>query len=314
MIIYMDKLTFDQINDWAELRQDPIKNQQTHSVVEHLGRKYSVESFHIQYSFKDQRDLFLATLKKAYEFVYHHFFTRGVNSEETAGSIREDLWSSFRGFREIHYYTEMIQNDLDCCQSLVTSPSLSLAYLTKNSSLYECDCDLRRTSSHKRSQNEKQLIDKLTKQFPLPHTEPLTLCSIGSAGCFEELVIHAQLVKLGYKVNWILVDPIYYEQNQPNEHRIICDFKKFAKMISPDIEVQVQRDGIETIDSFKTTGTSPNAFLMLDSDLEGEWYQDHSEQSDPKPLARVLVERIREHAKTAPTILAYLSQKESFVN
>lgn len=52
------------------------------------------------------------------------------------------------------------------------------------------------------------LVLSAVKQF-FPKKETIRICVIESGGCFQELVIHALITKIGKAVHWVLVDPRY---------------------------------------------------------------------------------------------------------
>lgn len=149
-------------------------------------------------------------------------------------------------------------------------PNSSKSRMKDYPNIFECHClpQLSRDKTNKRLQMEDAFIKTVQEKFPLPRKEPITLSSIASSGCFQELVLHAKLIKLGYSVNWILVDPMYYEDSKsPEQNPTYKEFVSLVKSISPDSQCEPSRDYEELF--AVPHGLKPDVFMAIDVDLYG---------------------------------------------
>jgi hypothetical protein len=141
----------------------------------------------------------------------------------------------------------------------------------KDYSIFECHCVPQLARLKKADDKRKKFVEELIKlmkeKYPLPREEPIKICSIASGGCFQELVVHANLVKLGYKVDWCLGDPFYYKSENLETHPTIADFSKLIKSMSKETEIKVSYDFQAFFSEYKKL--KRDIFLLIDSDLRG---------------------------------------------
>lgn len=188
---------------------------------------------------------------------------------------------------------DLVSNPQSCL--IRPNPGSTKSIMKGHEHIYECSCKsffVRSGNeiSDLRLKMENSLIRKIKMKFPLPQEKPITICSFASAGCFQELVLHAKLTDLGYKVNWVLVDPIYFEpqkgdvskpiQGSPESHPTIKQFTNLISEISksskdkPTCEVYsdykqiLKREGGGFLK--KEPKVSPDVFLLIDSELNAE--------------------------------------------
>lgn len=177
---------------------------------------------------------------------------------------------------------EMISERESLMHALTTNPASllnegrgPLVSMIDQPPISECSCKVQFSRGRKgpldvRKILENSLVQKLQESSLFSKEKPLLICSIGSGGCFQELVIHARLVKEGYQVNWVLADPIYSENSEkPEEHPTIQQFTHLARQISPETAVQIQEDGLNAISEFAKEGRAePDIILFIDFDLQ----------------------------------------------
>lgn len=92
----------------------------------------------------------------------------------------------------------------------------------------ECHCcgELSREPGYDNYRNiAENLIVSAVGQF-FPEKDPIHICSIGTAGCFQEFVIHALLAKIKKTVHWTLVGGATES------------FTTFVKTVSPNSTVE----------------------------------------------------------------------------
>lgn len=84
------------------------------------------------------------------------------------------------------------------------------------------------------------------------------IVSIGAGGCFQELILHAQLTnKEGYKVNWTIVDKECQAQT-------VKDFQFFAKILEPTTYVtHIAEMGEEYLEKF-VEGSEESSLVHLE--------------------------------------------------
>lgn len=88
----------------------------------------------------------------------------------------------------------------------------------------------------------------------------LTLCSVGSGYCLQELQLHARLKD--YRIRWILIDCVYktYFDSQHKSETLV-EFEILAKSIRPDTQVEYFHDDE---DYFKLENSRPDVILLID--------------------------------------------------
>ncbi|SRR5581483_3117102 len=120
--------------------------------------------------------------------------------------------------------------------------------------LGECHCCLNmgRNSRHAFT---KSLAEKIQEHFP--EKKEITVVSTGPGASFHELTIHAYLADLGYKIQWILVDPILCEIS-----RTVPRFKMIADWITPD--TSVERVCKKADEFFNSPIPQADVFLFID--------------------------------------------------
>ncbi len=138
---------------------------------------------------------------------------------------------------------------------------------------FECACcpAFDRTKSLVRKRTEEILIGKIQEKYPLNQKKSLTICSIASGGCFQELILHAKLTLLGYQVNWVLVDPAYFSEGASSD--TACKdaaeaFKAFTKEHTPKTQVTIAYDSDQIFSHLRQGDLKPDIFLSIHSDLE----------------------------------------------
>jgi hypothetical protein len=103
----------------------------------------------------------------------------------------------------------------------------------------ECHCipqfsRPKETRSDARQMTEEALSDLIAAK--LPKSETVTICSIASGNCTEELFLLTKLVGKGYdKVKFILVDPYYFDSRGTSA---LKSFTKYAKEICPKVKIE----------------------------------------------------------------------------
>ena len=133
---------------------------------------------------------------------------------------------------------------------------------------FECACcsTFDRTKSLVRKRTEEILINKIQEKYPLNQKKSLTICSIASGGCFQELILHAKLTLLGYQVNWVLVDPAYFSEGACKNAAEA--FQAFTKEHTPQTQVTVAYDSDQIFSHLRQGDLKPDIFLSIHSDLE----------------------------------------------
>lgn len=86
--------------------------------------------------------------------------------------------------------------------------------------------------------------------------EELTLCSIGSGGCFLELDIHARLSS-DYKIKWVLIDLDYERKPTPAQ-----EFEIVAKFINQETRAEIFTDPDKYFK--KDAPPKPDAIIAVD--------------------------------------------------
>ena len=156
-------------------------------------------------------------------------------------------------------------------------------------SLCECHCfaSVDRSASayrlNPRVQLEKQLTLKIKEMIQLgkiDKSKPLLLCSLGPGGLLEELIIHANLAKLGLEIHWILIEPYYFEQSSVKKNMApLADFYSYASALSSKHKAPPPRfyavngslhctQGL--IDQLRSHTPNPFVWLAIDADEMGE--------------------------------------------
>lgn len=135
----------------------------------------------------------------------------------------------------------------------------------------ECQCidgfkreEMRTGIPNCRQIAEDAMIKMIQEKFPLRDHPTVTLCSIASCYCAQELVVHAKLIQLGYKVNWLLVDPIY---ETPVGKHILHDFHQAVKLLNGKQRTEfAYLKSVEelTEKTLKEVGMKPDVFFAID--------------------------------------------------
>lgn len=156
-------------------------------------------------------------------------------------------------------------------EALTTIPRslLNRGVMKAYPSISECHCciglsrDINKFSDI-RKRIETKLVQAINNKFP--KNQPLKILSIASGGCFQELVLHALLVKSGYTVHWTVIDPTYFDSKSS---KTVEDFEKLVKEISPDSKVKAWYDmeGIFAEYQRENSPDLPQVVLAIDADL-----------------------------------------------
>ncbi len=110
------------------------------------------------------------------------------------------------------------------------------------------------------------------KTSPIRRKKELCIYSIGAGKCFQELEFHAKLAALGYKVNWVLIDPCY---EQPSGVKALEEFWRRIRAIVPDSELWCTFSKClpveEMVKKLRDTHDKwqPDIFLTIDLDFLG---------------------------------------------
>lgn len=147
--------------------------------------------------------------------------------------------------------------------------------------IYECHStvQLTRKQSDLRDRFSERLVKELQMLKPLQDTvQKVTFCSVGSGGCFHELDIHSRFIYRSlyctnnteeakaqirnFKITWILIDPIYKNNEQTPEM-----FEFLAEVIHPSVVVETYTR-IE--DYFKLPNAEPDVIMAIDFESNGK--------------------------------------------
>lgn len=148
--------------------------------------------------------------------------------------------------------------------------------------LGECHCrpalsrpaevgDLRRTL-------EVNIVEKIRNKFST--NRPLRILSIGAGRCFQELVLHAHLANLGYRIEWTLVDPLFFIKDDDNHDNInpqaiLQEFQTLVVKMSSQSSVKTWFDVESFIGEYVRRQENgfdlPDVILAIDSDLESNF-------------------------------------------
>lgn len=109
---------------------------------------------------------------------------------------------------------------------------------------------------------EKSLIEMIDTHFDALKT--VSIMSLGSGGCFQELVIHAKIAAHSRKkINWTLVDPIY---KSSGDKRIMA-FDRLIKLLSPGSTVNHYDSELVALEELERGSIVPQVFLDIDTPL-----------------------------------------------
>lgn len=136
-----------------------------------------------------------------------------------------------------------------------------MRFKTEFPHLGECSCK----SPLLRVALEKEVIRRLQVSFLDKHQE-LTLVSVGSGQCFQELIYLAKLVNIGYKnIRLVLID------KDPNVKPSVDDLIRFKDTYLQNSKIEI--DQFDTLENYQKRASGqinlqPNLLLLLD--LEGD--------------------------------------------
>lgn len=132
--------------------------------------------------------------------------------------------------------------------------------------IFECNCEpgYHRESKSSHIPDCRDLIEQeVIRNIKNKHSkiQTINICSILSAGCFGELVLHTKLTALGYKVNWTLFDLKY--QTKDGEETI-SHFKSLATQISPTTKITPHTNVLGLARDLAQDQIKPDVFLAID--------------------------------------------------
>ena len=155
---------------------------------------------------------------------------------------------------------------------------ISMLFRNRYPHLGECECPLysRIDKPQLRKKMENSLIEKITRMHPLIQwgvSDRLSIASIGSGGCFQELVILALLLRQGYRnIEMTLIDSCYEERIPNRLYSSLLSVEEFKKCVDdalipfyPDacIQIEVQTQLKEAFQDIQAEN-APQIFLLID--------------------------------------------------
>jgi hypothetical protein len=147
--------------------------------------------------------------------------------------------------------------------------------LKKYRSIWECQCDtFDRGTVPARILLERSFTKEIALKCP-DKNSPIRLCSLGSGGCFEELVLICLLLKAGYtNIQFKLIDPFY--KNDIKTILDLCDilFEELDAATKVSIDTECDFDAyLDEIE--RNEQLIPGAIFLID--IQGVLVNDGAE-------------------------------------
>lgn len=168
--------------------------------------------------------------------------------------------------------------------------------------IYECGCLQARNKKCAR-QNLVETLSQVVEKYFASSGE-LSIMSLGTGGCFQELVIHSVLVEK-FKINWILVEPTYLDKT----NKTYEEFARLIKTMSDNsTSSHIKNDADALLKLRNKICPPPDLILSIDSRL-GQEFNGQTDESG-KPLSRLDVFRDAVVQLRFPHVWAILEKEE----